>query len=379
LAARLSAALVGSGFIAAVHVDALRRLGVDVLGVVGSSPDRAAEAGLGNVYGSLGELLEDDRVDVVHLTTPNHLHYPQVKQALAAGKHVVCEKPLALTAAESRELVELAEAAGVVHCTNFMARFYPLVQQARSLAQEGSLGEIWNVHGSYLQDWLLRPTDWNWRLEPERGGELRAIADIGSHWLDLVQFVTGSRIVEVFADLQTVIPIRRRPVGPVQTFAQTEAEGEDVAIATEDLAHVLLRFEGGARGAVVISQVSAGRKNMLSFELDGADAALAWNSERAEELWLGRRDRPNELLLRDPSLMEPAARETTKLPGGHAEGFAETFRELYRRVYRAVESGGPPPEPDYPTFADGHWENVLGEAIALSSRERRWIEVEVDG
>jgi predicted dehydrogenase len=379
LAARLSAALVGSGFIAAVHVDALRRLGVDVLGVVGSSPDRAAEAGLGNVYGSLGELLEDDRIDVVHLTTPNHLHYPQVKQALAAGKHVVCEKPLALTAAESRELVELAEAAGVVHCTNFMARFYPLVQQARSLLHEGSLGEIWNVHGSYLQDWLLRPTDWNWRLEPERGGELRAIADIGSHWLDLVQFVTGSRIVEVFADLQTVIPIRRRPVGPVQTFAQTEAEGEDVAIATEDLAHVLLRFEGGARGAVVISQVSAGRKNMLSFELDGADAALAWNSERAEELWLGRRDRPNELLLRDPSLMKPAARETTTLPGGHAEGFAETFRELYRRVYRAVESGGPPPEPDYSTFADGHWENVLGEAIALSSRERRWIEVEVDG
>jgi len=379
LAARLSAALVGSGFIAAVHVDALRRLGVDVLGVVGSSPDRAAEAGLGNVYGSLGELLEDDRIDVVHLTTPNHLHYPQVKQALAAGKHVVCEKPLALTAAESRELVGLADAAGVVHCTNFMARFYPLVQQARSLLNEGSLGEIWNVHGSYLQDWLLRPTDWNWRLEPERGGELRAIGDIGSHWLDLVQFVTGSRIVEVFADLQTVIPIRRRPVGPVQTFAQTEAEGEDVAIATEDLAHVLLRFEGGARGAVVISQVSAGRKNMLSFELDGADAALAWNSERAEELWLGRRDRPNELLLRDPSLMKPAARETTTLPGGHAEGFAETFRELYRRVYRAVETGGPPPEPDYPTFADGHWENILGEAIALSSRERRWIEVEVDG
>jgi predicted dehydrogenase len=379
LAARLSAALVGTGFIAAVHVDALRRLGVDVLGVVGSSPDRAAEAGLGNVYGSLGELLEDDRIDVVHLTTPNHLHYPQVKRALAAGKHVVCEKPLALTAAESRELVELADAAGVVHCTNFMARFYPLVQQARSLLNEGSLGEIWNVHGSYLQDWLLRPTDWNWRLEPERGGEVRAIGDIGSHWLDLVQFVTGSRIVEVFADLQTVIPIRRRPVGPVQTFAQTEAEGEDVAIATEDLAHVLLRFEGGAPGAVVISQVSAGRKNMLSFELDGADAALGWNSERAEELWLGRRDRPNELLLRDPSLMKPAARETTTLPGGHAEGFAETFRELYRRVYRAVETGGPPPEPDYPTFADGHWENILGEAIALSSRERRWIEVEVEG
>jgi predicted dehydrogenase len=372
-----AAAVVGTGFIAAVHVEALRRLDVPVLGVAGSSPERAAEAGLGAVYASLEELLADDRVDVVHLTTPNYLHHPQVKQALAAGKHVVCEKPLALTAAESRVLVELADAAGVVHCTNFMARFYPLAQQARALVQDGVLGEIWNVHGSYLQDWLLRPTDWNWRLEPERGGELRAVGDIGSHWLDLVQFVTGRRIAAVLADLHTVLPIRRRPTGPVQTFARAEAAGEDVAIATEDLAHILLRFDGGARGALVVSQVSAGRKNMLAFELDGADGALAWNSERPEELWLGRRDRPNEVLLRDPSLMEQAARETTTLPGGHAEGFAETFRELYRRVYRAVENGGPPAEPDYPTFVDGQWENVLGEAIALSSRESRWIELEV--
>jgi predicted dehydrogenase len=378
MADRPGAGIVGTGFIAAVHVEALRRLDVDVLGVVGSTPERAAEARLGNVYESLGELLEDDRVDVVHVTTPNHLHYPQVKEVLAAGKHVVCEKPLALTAAESGELVDLAEAAGVVNCTNFMARFYPLAQHARSLVRAGALGEIWNVHGSYLQDWLLRPTDWNWRLEPERGGDLRAIGDIGSHWLDLVQFVTGRRIVEVFADLQTVLPVRRRLAGPVQTFAQSEAEGEDVAIATEDLGHVLLRFDSGARGAVVVSQVSAGHKNRLAFELDGAEAALAWNSERPEELWLGSRDRPNEVLLRDPSLLQPAAREATTLPGGHSEGFAETFRELYKRVYRAVENGAPPPEPEYPTFVDGHWENVLGEAIALSSRERRWIDVEVE-
>jgi predicted dehydrogenase len=377
VAARPAAAVAGTGFVAAIHVDALRRLGVDVLGVTGSTPERAAEACLGNVYGSLDELLADDRVDVVHVTTPNHLHHPQVKQALAAGKHVVCEKPLALTSAESRGLLELAETAGVVHCTNFMARFYPLAQQARALVRDGALGEIWNVHGSYLQDWLLRPTDWNWRLEPERGGELRAVGDIGSHWLDLVQFVTSRRIVEVLADLRTVLPVRRRPVGPVQTFAEAETQGEEVAIRTEDLAHVLLRFEDGASGSLVVSQVSAGRKNMLAFELDGSKAALAWNSERAEELWLGHRGRPNELLLRDPGLLEPAAQETTALPGGHAEGFAETFRELYRRVYGAVESGGPPAEPDYPTFADGHWENVLGEAIALSSRERRWIDVEV--
>jgi predicted dehydrogenase len=378
VAARPTAAIAGTGFIAAVHLEALRRLGIDVAGVAGSSPERAAEAGLGEVYASFDELLADDRVDVVHLTTPNDLHHPQVKQALAAGKHVVCEKPLALTAAESAELLELADAAGVVHCTNFMARFYPLVQHARALVHDGALGEVWNVHGSYLQDWLLLPTDWNWRLEPARGGRLRAIGDIGSHWLDLVQFVTGRRAVEVLADLRTVLPVRRRPVGPVRTFAESETEGQEVAIDTEDLAHVLLRFEGGASGSLVVSQVSAGRKNMLAFELDGSKAGLAWSSERAEELWLGYRGRPNELLLRDPSLLAPPAQETTTLPGGHAEGFAETFRELYRRVYRAVENGGPPADPDYPTFADGHWENVLAEAIGRSSRERRWIDVEVD-
>jgi predicted dehydrogenase len=367
------AGVVGTGFIAAVHVDALRRLDVDVAGVVGSTPERAAEAALGRVYGGFEELL--DAVDVVHLTTPNHLHYPQAKQALGRGKHVVCEKPLALTAAESGKLVACAEEAGVVHCTNFMARFYPVVRQAHALVHEGALGEVWNVHGSYLQDWLLRPTDWNWRLDPERGGELRAVGDIGSHWLDLVQFVTRRRIVEVLADLRTVLPIRRRPLGAVQTFARIEEEGEDVAISTEDLAHVLLRFAGGSTGALVVSQVSAGRKNSLQFEIDGSDASLAWNSERPEELWLGRRDEPNEVLLRDPALLAPTARETATLPGGHAEGFAETFRELYRRVYRAVESGAPPPEPDYPTFVDGHWENVLGEAIARSARERRWVEV----
>jgi predicted dehydrogenase len=370
---RPRAGVVGTGFIAAVHVETLRRLGIEVAGIAGSTPERAAESGLGYAFGSFEELL--DVVDVVHLTTPNHLHYPQAKEALGRGKHVVCEKPLALTAPESRELVRLADEAGVVHCTNFMARFYPLAQQARTLVQDGALGEIWNVHGSYLQDWLLRRTDWNWRLEPERGGELRAVGDIGSHWLDLVQHVTGRRIVEVFGELRTVLPVRLRPRGAVATFGRAEAEGEEVAITTEDLAHVLLRFDGGSSGAVVVSQVSAGRKNSLQFEVDGSEAALAWNSERPEELWIGRRDDPNEVLLRDPSLLMQAAREATALPGGHAEGFAETFRELYKRVYRAVANDRSASEPDYPTFADGHWENVLGEAIAQSARERRWVEV----
>jgi predicted dehydrogenase len=373
---QVRAGVVGTGFIGVVHVDALRRLGVEVVGVVGSSPERARAKALAPVIASYDDLLADDRIDVVHLTTPNHLHYGQVKQAIAAGKHVVCEKPLALTSEQSAELLELAGESGLVHCTNFNIRFYPQVQQARALVTDGSLGTVWNVHGGYLQDWLLLPTDWNWRLEPAKGGELRAVADIGSHWLDLVQFVIGSRVASVLADLATTIPVRRRPAREIETFAAADdVEREDAEMTTEDFAHILLRFDDGTRGSLVVSQVSAGRRNSLRFEVDGSNGSLAWDSERNEELWLGHRGRPNELLLRDPALAAPAAAERTTLPAGHAEGFAETFRELYRAVYTAVAAGGPPAEPDYPTFADGHWENVLGDTVALSNRERRWVEV----
>jgi len=370
------AGVVGTGFIGAVHVEALRRLGVEVVGVVGSSPERAQAKMLAPVIDSYDQLLADDRVDVVHLTTPNHLHYPQVKQALDAGKHIVCEKPLAMTSEQSGELAQLAEQSGLVHCTNFNIRFYPQVQQARALVADGILGAVWNVHGGYLQDWLLLPTDWNWRLEPEKGGQLRAVADIGSHWLDLVQFVLGMRVESLLADLATAIPVRQRPSREIETFAAAEdVERVDVPMATEDVAHILLHFEGGVRGSLVVSQVSAGRKNSLRFEVDGAKGSLAWDSERNEELWLGHRGKPNEHLLRDPALFAPEARSRTGLPGGHAEGFAETFKGLYCAVYTAVAAGGSPQQPDYPTFADGHWENVLGDAVVLSNRERRWVEV----
>jgi predicted dehydrogenase len=372
----LRAGVVGTGFIGAVHVEALHRLGVEVAGVVGSSPERARAKRLGPIIESYEELLADDRVDVVHLTTPNHLHYPQVKQALEAGKHVVCEKPLAMSSEQSADVVERARQSGRVHCTNFNIRFYAQVQQARALVQSGAVGTPWNVHGGYLQDWLLLPTDWNWRLEPEKGGRLRAVGDIGSHWLDLVQYVLGTRVESLLADLATVIPVRRRPAGEVETFAAAaDIERVDAEMSTEDVAHILLRFENGARGSLVVSQVSAGRKNSLRFQIDGSQSAVAWDSERSEELWLGHRGEPNEFLLRDPTLFAPEARARTGLPAGHAEGFAETFKELYRAVYRAVAAGGPPDEPDYPTFVDGHWENVLGDAVALSNRQRRWVEV----
>jgi predicted dehydrogenase len=372
----LKAAVVGTGFVGAIHVDALRRLGVDVVGVCASTPERAEAKGLAPAYESYEALLADERVDVVHVTTPNNLHHGQVRDALAAGKHVVCEKPLATTSAESAELLELARQSGLVHCTNFNLRFYPIAHQARALVAAGELGTVWNVHGGYLQDWLLYPTDWNWRLEPEKGGALRAVADIGSHWMDLAQWVTGRRIEAVFADLATALPVRHRPAGEVETFAAAgDVERVDAQMTTEDIAHLLFRLEGGCVGAAVVSQVSAGRKNSLRLEVDGSDGALAWDAERHEELWLGHRDCANETLLRNPGLLDASAQARTTLPAGHAEGFAATFRELYRAVYSAVAEGVMPAEPDFPTFEDGHRSNVLGDAVARSNERGRWVEV----
>jgi predicted dehydrogenase len=382
-AATARAAVVGTGFIGVVHVDALRRLGVEVTGVVGSSRERALEqaaaAGLPEPYESFEAMLGDPRVDVVHLASPNHLHAAQARAVLEAGKHCVCEKPLGISAEQTGELLHLAEASGLVHATNFNVRFYPHVLEARERLAAGELGDPWLVHGGYVQDWLLHDTDWNWRLDPAVGGPLRAVADIGSHWIDLVGFVTGRRVEAVMADLSTFVPVRRRPTGQVATFAGARAPaGETVEfpMSTEDAAGLLLRLEGGVRAVATVSQVSAGRRNRLHFELDAGRSALAWDSERPEELWIGHRDAPSELLLRDGGLMHPRAAAATRLPAGHAEGFADTFRELYRADSRAVAAGGPPEAADYPTFRDGHESVLVGQAIARSARAGRWVSVE---
>lgn len=378
----IRAGVVGVGFIGVAHVEALRRLGVDVIGVVGSTPERAqakAEAAnLPKVYDSLEALLADPAVDVVHIATPNHLHAPQVRAAFGAGKHVVCEKPLALDSVATADLVARAGAAGLVNAVCFNIRFYPLCHQARALVGSGRLGAPRFVTGSYLQDWLLQETDWNWRLVPEQAGGLRAVADIGSHWLDLARFVTGRRVVEVMADLHTFVPVRRHPAGPVETFAVGGGDDEliEEEMASDDGAGILLRFEDGARGTVSISQVSAGRKNSVSIEVDGADSALSWFSEDPDRLWIGHRGRPNEVLQRDPALADPEVRRIIGYPGGHVEGYPDTFRALFAEVYADVARGGPSPEPTYPTFADGHDAVAVTEAIARSAREQRWITVE---
>ena len=312
----------------------------------------------------------------MHVTTPNHVHREQVRAAFAAGKHVICEKPLATSSETARELLDLATASGLVHCTNFNVRYYPMVREALERVRAGELGRIWNVHGRYLQDWLAEPTDWNWRILAGEGGALRAVGDIGSHWLDLAELLSGDRVAEVFADLATAIPVRQRPSTPRETYAAaTAGDAVPTAVDTEDIGHLLLRFASGARGSCVLSQVSFGRKNDLRIEVDGSTSSLAWAAEANEELWLGRRDGPNGVFRRQPTLMRPGAAAFTHLPPGAAEGFADTFRELYRAVYADVARGGPSATPAYPTFADGLHSALLCDAVAESARTGRWVAV----
>ncbi len=378
--ADIGAAVIGTGFIGTVHVEALRRIGVDVRGVLGSTPergaDRAESLNVPRAYPVLDALLADPEVDVVHVTSPNDLHASQTLAILDAGKHIVCEKPLAMTAAESAALVARAAETGLVNATNFNIRFYPLNQHAAEIVRAGELGEVRLVTGRYFQDWLLLESDWNWRLQPDRGGALRAVGDIGSHWLDLMTFVTGQHVTEVMADLATFIETRHEPTGSVETFStERSAETIEREIATEDTATNQLRFDGGARGAVSISQISPGRKNSLVYELDGSAGAWAWDSEQPDQAWHGHRERPNEILIRNPALMGPAGQAASARPGGHVEGFFDTFCAHFRAVYADVGAGAPSSRPGYPTFADGHDEMLVGEAIARSAREGRWVDV----
>lgn len=379
-----TACIVGTGFIGPVHLEALRRIGVTVTGIVERDPAiaaaKAAELGAGKGYASFEAALADPAVDVVHLAVPNHLHAPYAKAALAAGKHVLCEKPLAMTSAESAELAALARASNRVAAVNYNLRFYPLVHQARELIRAGELGRPLLIHGGYLQDWLLYPTDWSWRLDPAEGGPLRAVADIGTHWLDMVSFVTGLRVESVMADLATFHTTRQKPRGPVSTFEGTGArpaprDHDPVAITSEDAALILLRFEGGARGTLTVSQVSAGRKNALSFEIDGTESALAWASEEPNALWLGRRNEANRILMKDPSLLSASAARLSGYPGGHQEGYGDTMKNLFARFYACIEQGDPSAPRDFPTFDDGHTEMLLCDALLRSAREGVWVDV----
>ncbi len=374
-------AVVGTGFIGPVHVEALRRLGLPVRGILGSSPEKSRRAaktlGLEVAYESFEGLLSDASVGAVHIASPNRFHFEHALSALRAGKHVVCEKPLALNTTETEQLVALAKNhPEQVAAVNYNVRFYPLALHARELVKQGALGDIYTVTGSYLQDWLLKDTDWNWRLEPDKGGDLRAVADIGTHWMDLVGFVTGRKVSRLLADLETFVTQRKKPTDSVETFtASAPADFERVEVETEDFGAVLFHYEGGARGVLHVSQVSAGRKNRLNFELAGSGGALAWDSETPNQLWLGHRDKPNEVLVKDPALMDAGVSPYSNYPGGHTEGFPDTFKQLYRAIYGYIEAGDYSAPKPFPTFEDGHDEVRLCEKILQSHRERRWVDV----
>lgn len=372
---RIGMGLVGPGFVGAHHIDAVRRLGfVDVVAIAASSEtsarNKAKSLCVPRAYGSVEALVADPDVHVIHNTTPNHLHLPVILAALARRKHVVSDKPLALNAADARTLLNAAREAGVVHAVTFNYRGNPLVQQARGMIANGGIGEPTFVHGAYLQDWLLEPTDFSWRLVPEQGGPSSAIGDIGSHWLDLVQHVIGQRVESVLADLHTVVATRMKPESSPDAFAKTTSEKrEPFAVRSEDLATVLVRFAGGAKGCVSVGQVCAGHKNDLWFEVNGRSASLRWFQERQNELWIGRRDGPNGVLPKDPSLLSETAREYAHLPGGHQESWADAFCNVMRDIYTFIASGRAPDDPKPPAFAtfeDGYRAACVVDAILQS-------------
>lgn len=383
---RIKVGVIGTGFIGPTHIEAVRRLGfVDVVAIAAhgqkSAEQKAEELGIPKAYGDYRDMLRDDEVDVVHNCTPNQLHFSINKEIILAGKHVLSEKPLAMSSAESAELLALARKHNVVHGVNFNYRQFPIVKQLNSMIQKEELGKINLVHGSYLQDWLLYETDFNWRLAPEVGGKSRAVADIGSHWCDTVQYVTGKKIVEVFADLATVIPVRKKPSSTPETFggqASKEVEYEDVPINTEDYASVLVRFEDGTRGVFTVSQVSAGRKNRLSFEVNGSKHSAQWNQEEPEKLWIGHRDKPNELMLADPALFTSEAKSAIHHPGGHNEGWPDALKNMMINFYSFIRDGKDPhrDETQFATFEDGHISMCITDAILKSHEQQKWMKVE---
>ena len=378
---QIGVAVVGAGFIGPVHVEALRRAGQRVVGILGvdenESRSAAEKLSIPKAYRSFAEVLADAEAQSLHLCTPNKLHYPMAKAAIEAGKHVLCEKPLAMNSTESAELVALAKGRKQAAGVNYNIRYYPLALEAKDRVRGGELGDVFHVCGSYTQDWLFHPTDYNWRVLAEEGGALRAIADIGTHWLDLMANITGLEVEAVCADLKTVWPVRQRPKGEVETFSgktgPKQVELEPIDIQTEDYGCVLLKFKNGARGTLYVSQVYAGRKNCLRLEVAGSKASLAWNSEAPNEMWIGHREKANELLIRDPSLLGDYARQYANYPGGHNEGFPDTMKQCFRSFYGYIQAGDFDAPPTFPTFEDGHKEILLCEAILKSHREQRWV------
>lgn len=376
---KLRAGVIGTGFIGPVHIEALRRLGVPVTALC-DVPERVQAAAdrltIPQAFGDYRELLRSPEVDVVHITAPNRYHAEMSLAALRAGKHVVCEKPLAMNTQETAAIVKAARQANTVFAVNYNVRFYPAVLQLRRAVANGDLGEIIHVNGSYFQDWLFNDTDYNWRLLPAEGGKLRAVADIGTHWMDTASFILGAKITSVFADLRTHHKTRKRPLGEVQTFARADASVKYATynVATEDFANVLLQFSNRARGNLGVSQVAAGRKNCIRIEIYGSKKSAWWCSEDPEMLHFGHRDVANEIAVRATPAFGGGATGFMDYPPGHVEGFPDTFKMLFRNIYSTIAAGGKGKRL-FASAADGHTEVAVCEAILESHKTKTWIKV----
>ena len=372
--------MIGTGFMGKVHTEQVRRLGyVEVAAVAGSTQAMAErfakEHHIAKATGDWKTLLTDPEIDAVHVLTPNVLHGEMSIAFAKAGKHVLCEKPLAMSAAEARSMLDVAEAAGVVHATNHNLRFYPVVQYVKAMISAGELGEVLAVQGTYSQDWLLYDTDYNWRIESKANGRLRAMGDIGSHWMDQVQFVTGLKITSVCGELTTFHKTRKKPKGSVETFTGKTLSPSDyteIPIETDDFGTVMLHLGDRARGAFTVSQVSAGNKNQFAFEIYGTKCGVKWSQERPDELWIGHRNSPNQVIVKDPSLMGSAAKYAD-LPGGHSEGYDDSHKGLFKRFYARCADRSTPI--DFPTFADGLHGMKCLEAVLASHEKRGWVDV----
>jgi predicted dehydrogenase len=375
----LRAGVIGTGFIGPVHVEALRRLGVQVVALC-DLPQRvqpaAQKLGIPQAFQDYRQLLRSPDLDVIHITVPNRFHCEMSLAALEAGKHCICEKPLAMNTTETRQIVARAKKAGIAFAVNYNVRFYPAVLQLRKMIARGELGQIIHVNGSYLQDWLFKDTDYNWRLLPAEGGNLRAVADIGTHWMDTVSFMLGSKITSVFADLGTWHKTRKRPLGEVLTFARAAARMKYASyqVKTEDFGNVLLRFANGTRGNLSVSQVSAGRKNCIRFEIYGSKKAAWWCSEQPETLQFGNRDGANQTAIRGTPVFAADAAPFIDYPAGHVEGFPDTFKMLFRAFYSSLLDGAQG-ERLFATPADGHQEVAVCEAILESNKTKAWVKV----
>jgi predicted dehydrogenase len=380
----LRVAVIGMGFVGPQHVDAVMRGGYGQVVAVGDiDPGRlvTCSTNLG-IPGTtdLSSLLGDPRIDVIHICTPNHTHVPLAIGALEAGKSVVVEKPLAMDSASAHQVVEVAQRCKRHAMVSFTYRGYPMVRQARELVATGELGDLRLVHGLYLQDWLTRSSDYNWRVEPSLGGRSRAVSDIGSHWFDTTEWVSGLRVTEVLADLATFMPTRDRPRHETAAFRSATGVSEQVAVASEDAATILVRFAGGALGACVVSQVSPGHKNDFSVEFAGSRQSLAWRQEEPEQIWVGARD-CSRLMHREPEGLPTPG--TPALPAGHPEGWSGALRDLLRPFYAAVAAGNEPPSPEeaapYPTLSDGARAVRFVEAVLASAGESRWVRLSDQG